>query len=138
MFEFMPPTLVPIGTLRAVDPNLKGLSMGLQWVILRIFGSIPGPIVLGKLMDMACLVWQEDDCDEQGSCWIYDNRLLWNAMFILPIAMKGINIFCFFLAGYYYKPKVSENESEKFDSIKSSGEGTGREQIEEVVELLPT
>ena len=91
--------------------------MGLQWVILRIFGSIPGPIVLGKLMDMACLVWQEDDCDEQGSCWIYDNRLLWNAMFILrknifqflnylyflAIAMKGINIFCFFLAGYYYK-----------------------------------
>jgi len=36
------------------------------------------------------------------------------------------------------KPKVSENESEKIDSIKSSGEGTGREQIEEVVELLPT
>ena len=92
--------------------------MGLQWVILRIFGSIPGPIVLGKLMDMACLVWQEDDCDEVGSCWIYDNSLLWNAMFILrknfeyfeeilffflAIAMKGINILCFFLAGYYYK-----------------------------------
>ena len=36
------------------------------------------------------------------------------------------------------KPKVSGAESEKFDSIKGSGEGTGREQIEERVELLPT
>lgn len=73
--------------------------------------------------------------------------------------MKGLNIFCFFLAGYYfkgssndladrliqltskftdlYKPKVNENE-EGFDSVKGSSEGTGREQIEENVELLPT
>ena len=36
-----------------------------------------------------------------------------------------------------YKPKVNENE-EGFDSVKGSSEGTGREQIEENVELLPT
>ena len=76
-------------------------------------------------MDLACLVWQEDDCEEVGSCWIYDNKLLWNAMFILrnkksfasllrwffnsAIAMKGINIFCFFLAGYYYKDSNLKN-----------------------------
>jgi hypothetical protein len=34
------------------------------------------------------------------------------------------------------KPKIRENEPETSDSIKS--EGTGREQIEENVELLPT
>lgn len=82
LFEFLPPTLVPIATLRAVDPKLKGLSMGLQWDILRLFGSIPGPIVLGKLMDNACSVW-EYICDDRRSCWIYDDHKMFLAVFVL-------------------------------------------------------
>jgi len=56
--------------------------MGLQWDILRLFGSIPGPIVLGKLMDNACSVW-EYMCDEKRSCWIYDDHKMYMAVFVL-------------------------------------------------------
>lgn len=82
VFEFLPPTIVPIATLRSVDPKLKGLSMGLQWDILRIFGTIPGPVLLGLLMDNACNVWQIT-CDERQSCWIYDANKMFLAVFVL-------------------------------------------------------
>ena len=81
-FEFLPPTVVPIATMRAVNPNLKSLSMGLQWNILRVFGSIPGPIALGAMLDMACVVWQ-NTCGEEGSCWVYDDNKIYKAVFII-------------------------------------------------------
>ena len=56
--------------------------MGLQWDILRIFGSIPGPTVLGKLMNNACKVWEEV-CDEKRSCWFYDDHKMYLAVFVL-------------------------------------------------------
>ena len=78
-FEFLPPTIVPIATLRSVDPKLKSLSMGLQWNILRLLGTIPGPIALGAMLDKACTIWQET-CGELGSCWIYDDNKIYSAI----------------------------------------------------------
>ena len=86
-FEFLPPTIVPIATLRSVDPKLKSLSMGLQWNILRIFGSIPGPIALGAMLDGACSVWQYI-CGEQGACWIYDDDKIYKAVMIVRKSYK--------------------------------------------------
>ena len=65
-----------------MDPKLKSLSMGLQWNILRIFGSIPGPIALGAMLDGACSVWQYI-CGEQGACWIYDDDKIYKAVMIV-------------------------------------------------------
>ena len=56
--------------------------MGLQWNILRIFGSIPGPIALGAMLDGACSVWQYI-CGEQGACWIYDDDKIYKAVMIV-------------------------------------------------------
>ena len=88
-FEFLPPTIVPIATLRSVDPKLKSLSMGLQWNILRIFGSIPGPIALGAMLDGACSVWQYI-CGEQGACWIYDDDMIYKAVMIVRKSNREI------------------------------------------------
>ena len=56
--------------------------MGLQWNILRLFGSIPGPIALGAMLDAACVIWQ-DNCGEDGSCWVYDDDKIYKAVFII-------------------------------------------------------
>ena len=33
----------------------------------RLIGSIPGPIIFGKIIDLSCVL-------ESGSCLVYDNR----------------------------------------------------------------
>ena len=94
--------------------------MGLQWNILRIFGSIPGPIALGAMLDGACSVWQYI-CGEQGACWIYDDDkiykavmivrkskihlIFWNYRYFSAVATKVVNIFCFGSAGYFFNVK---------------------------------
>lgn len=38
-------------------------------------GSIPGPIAFGSMIDKSCLLWQ-DQCGEQGSCYVYENSAM--------------------------------------------------------------
>lgn len=75
-FEFLTDTTVPIAilryrqtektqleiarkivkiTIRAVDTDLKGLSMGMFWLVVKLFGSLPSPVLLGGFLDWACL-----------------------------------------------------------------------------------
>ena len=49
--------------------------MGLNIMMLRLIGSIPGPIIGGKLIDMTCIAWQED-CGSEGNCRLYDRERL--------------------------------------------------------------
>lgn len=60
-------------TLRCVPHKERAFSLGIQWTISRCLGFIPGPIVFGKLIDMACLLWQSD-CEDEGSCFFYNNE----------------------------------------------------------------
>ena len=64
------PTLT--ATLRCVDPNarypithvtiilkittnmIRSLALGIQWLVIRLLGTIPGPVAMGKLFDLAC------------------------------------------------------------------------------------
>ena len=65
------PTLT--ATLRCVDPNaryclmkmlsiittiiIRSLALGIQWLVIRLLGTIPGPVAMGKLFDLACTRW---------------------------------------------------------------------------------
>ncbi|XP_068243215.1 solute carrier organic anion transporter family member 74D-like isoform X2 [Palaemon carinicauda] len=57
--------------LRAVEDKDKGLSIGILEVFLALFGFIPGPLIMGKIVDSSCLIWEEK-CGIQGNCWLYD------------------------------------------------------------------
>ena len=61
--------------------------MGLNIMMLRIIGSIPGPIIGGQLIDQSCIAWQED-CGSQGSCRLYNRKKL--AMTWLGIHMVNL------------------------------------------------
>ena len=45
--------------LRMVPPQLRSQAMGMNIVMLRVLGSIPGPIIFGKLVDSVCILWQQ-------------------------------------------------------------------------------
>lgn len=57
--------------LRAVEPRDKAFSQGLALFLASLFALIPGPIIFGRLIDNACLVWNFK-CGRQGNCQLYD------------------------------------------------------------------
>eukprot|EP00794_Sanderia_malayensis_P014073 gene14073-15540_t len=44
-------------TLRCVPFGLRSFAVGIQWITVRVLGSIPGPILIGYLIDKNCLFW---------------------------------------------------------------------------------
>ncbi|MBN3287654.1 SO4A1 protein, partial [Polyodon spathula] len=62
-------------TLRCVPDKQKSFALGIQWIIIRALGAIPGPIAFGSVIDNSCMLWQ-DQCGEQGSCYLYQNSTM--------------------------------------------------------------
>lgn len=59
-------------TLRVVKSEERSIALGIQWLKVRFFGSTPGPIVIGALIDRSCILWHES-CEDEGACIEYDN-----------------------------------------------------------------
>jgi organic anion transporter 4A len=58
----VPSTMI---TVRCVHDSQRSLAMGLGSAIYRAFGAIPGPLIVGAVLDNACILWQKnvsDDC----------------------------------------------------------------------------
>lgn len=59
--------------LRSVSEEERSFALGMQFVIFRIFGYIPAPILFGNLIDSSCLLWKSTCGGEAGGrCLIYD------------------------------------------------------------------
>jgi hypothetical protein len=41
--------------------------LGIQLALLRVLGTIPAPVLFGKLMDLACSLW-ETIPDKEAQC----------------------------------------------------------------------
>lgn len=62
-------------TMRSVRHSQRSLALGLQFVILRLFAYLPSPIVFGRAIDGACLLWK-DECGRRGDCAFMDLKHL--------------------------------------------------------------
>ncbi|PIO54987.1 hypothetical protein TELCIR_23635, partial [Teladorsagia circumcincta] len=63
--------------LRVVPFDHRTLALGVNWTFLRLLGFIPGGILFGMLIDIACLDW-ETSCGNRQSCRVYDPlKLSW-------------------------------------------------------------
>ena len=58
-----------IWTLRCVEPELKAYSMSLVSLAMKLFGWLPAPILIGKLLDSLCLFEGDND-----NCLFYSNE----------------------------------------------------------------
>ena len=94
----------------------RTLALGLQSLVFRALGSIPGPIVFGVIFDSTCLFWQFD-CDRRGNCWVYNNvDLSYRA---LALALSGVVLnFVFSFLTWLVYPKSRADTSEKPDEQK--------------------
>ncbi|XP_078667309.1 solute carrier organic anion transporter family member 4C1-like [Branchiostoma floridae x Branchiostoma belcheri] len=93
-------------TLRCVPESQRSLALGVQTIILRFLGSIPGPIIFGKIIDDTCLLWQEK-CGERGSCWIYDKEAMAYKFLMVALIWQTLSLVGFGLAHFSYKPPLN-------------------------------
>ncbi|KAK3087766.1 hypothetical protein FSP39_010363 [Pinctada imbricata] len=98
-------------TLRCIHDNQRTFALGIQWFVVRLLGTVPGPIFYGAVIDSTCLVWQEKCGDEQTSCWIYDNVALSRNFFLILICFKVFAGIMFLLAYKFYKPPLEKMAS---------------------------
>lgn len=106
---YVPMPLVPTAVLRTFDSEDKSFQMAVQTMFMRLFGTIPGPVIIGRLIDGTCVVWQEIN-GEKGACFLYDNDQLAKAFIIFPLSMKALATVSYILAtSFAYKNEHRTN-----------------------------
>ncbi|XP_064619635.1 solute carrier organic anion transporter family member 4C1-like [Lineus longissimus] len=123
----LPNTPCLSAVLRSVSSSQRTYAMAWYNLVARIFGTIPGPVLYGLVIDGACFQWQEH-CGKRGTCWIYDNKHFSLGMFGLSFAMTGASAFFLLITLLTYRPKVTiaiPKESTDSESGSSSADETG-------------
>lgn len=103
------PTLT--ATLRCVDPSVRSLALGIQWLLIRLLGTIPGPVAMGRLFDNACQLWREDCAGFSKDCFDYSSDMISVNILTLTAICKGLSI-AFFLSGVRMYRYDSDDEEE--------------------------
>ncbi|XP_070533590.1 solute carrier organic anion transporter family member 4C1-like [Ptychodera flava] len=119
-FMLMAPNTVL--SLRCVPDSQRAYGLGIGSIIYRLLGSVPGPIVIGAIVDSSCLTWQEI-CDERGSCWIYDNYMFALKFFVIAAVGFFLALLLIVLTLVVYKAPPEDAENEKENAANEPKDG---------------
>ncbi|XP_055682456.1 solute carrier organic anion transporter family member 5A1 isoform X2 [Lutzomyia longipalpis] len=89
--------------LRSVSNEERSFALGMQFVIFRLFGYIPAPIVFGSLIDSTCLLWKSTCGESGGRCLIYDIEKFRYKYVGLCTGIKIVALAIFFLDWWLVK-----------------------------------
>jgi len=103
-FTFLSTMPALSATLRCVQDDQRSFALGIQWIKVRLIGTIPAPMVFGALIDETCILWQESCHEENGACLVYDNQYMGRYMLALAFIGKAASLLFFFLAWWFYVP----------------------------------
>ncbi|XP_037667899.1 solute carrier organic anion transporter family member 4A1 isoform X2 [Choloepus didactylus] len=103
IFTFLSSIPALTATLRCVCDQQRSFALGIQWIVVRTLGSIPGPIAFGWVIDKACLLWQ-DQCGQPGSCFVYQNAAMSHYMLVAGLVYKVLGLLFFAVACGLYRP----------------------------------
>ncbi|XP_075032840.1 solute carrier organic anion transporter family member 4A1 [Mixophyes fleayi] len=103
LFTFLCSIPALTATLRCVSDSQRSFALGIQWILVRTLGGIPGPIAFGSMIDISCLLWQNQS-GEKGSCYIYKNSAMSKYMLVAGLVYKVMGSVFFLLALFLYKP----------------------------------
>ena len=90
-----------------MEPEDKSIALGFQTLIARSLGTVPGPIVLGYVIDQTCILWSMDlDCmNAKGSCRVYDNTYMSHSVIIMLLIWRILAAVFFMCALHFSKKK---------------------------------
>ncbi|KHJ93025.1 sodium-independent organic anion transporter [Oesophagostomum dentatum] len=94
--------------LRVVPFDQRTLALGINWTFLRLLGFIPGGILFGMMIDIACLDWEET-CGRQQSCRVYDPTKLSWTITAVAIVCKLLSILTTIVGYMTYRPSDLDN-----------------------------
>ncbi|XP_045141127.1 solute carrier organic anion transporter family member 4C1 [Echinops telfairi] len=95
---------------KCVNNSQRSLALGIQFMLLRLLGTIPGPIIFGTTIDSTCVLWDINECGVRGACWVYNNIKMAHMLLAITVTCKVITIFFNGLAIFLYKPPPSRTE----------------------------
>ncbi|KAM9589676.1 solute carrier organic anion transporter family member 4A1 [Trichechus inunguis] len=109
IFTFLSSVPALTATLRCVCDRQRSFALGIQWIVVRTLGAIPGPITFGWVIDKACLLWQ-DQCGVQGSCFVYQNAAMSRYILITGLLYKVLGSLFFTAACFLYKTRSASSD----------------------------
>ncbi|XP_056137302.1 solute carrier organic anion transporter family member 3A1 isoform X2 [Lampris incognitus] len=99
--------------IRTVSPELKSYALGVLFLLLRLLGFIPPPLIFGAGIDSTCLFWSSE-CGDKGACLLYDNVTYRHLYVSLAIVLKGIAFLLYTTTWYClrrnYKKYIKSHE----------------------------
>uniref|UniRef100_A0A667WMS4 Solute carrier organic anion transporter family member n=1 Tax=Myripristis murdjan TaxID=586833 RepID=A0A667WMS4_9TELE len=99
--------------IRTVSPELKSYALGVLFLLLRLLGFIPPPLIFGAGIDSTCLFWSSE-CGDKGACLLYDNVAYRHLYVSLAIILKGIAFLLYTTTWYClrrnYKKYIKSHE----------------------------
>ncbi|CAH2989596.1 unnamed protein product [Chilo suppressalis] len=103
LFTFLATMPALSATLRCVREDQRSFALGIQWIKVRLLGTIPAPLLFGFLIDLSCSLWDKS-CGTTGACLLYDNVNMSRYMLALALVGKFCSVLFFFLAWWFYRP----------------------------------
>ncbi|KAM3960858.1 LOW QUALITY PROTEIN: solute carrier organic anion transporter family member 4A1 [Aphomia sociella] len=103
LFTFIATMPALTATLRCVREDQRSFALGIQWIKVRLLGTIPAPLLFGFLIDLSCSLWAKT-CETTGACHLYDNVNMSRYMLGLALVGKLCSVLFFFLAWWFYRP----------------------------------
>ncbi|XP_047586394.1 solute carrier organic anion transporter family member 6A1 isoform X1 [Lutra lutra] len=103
LFSVLSNTPCTLTILRIVSDNQRSLALGLTYVILRVFATIPGPILFKLAGDSSCLFRETEHCKRKENCWSYDKKKMAYLMVGICSVCKVFAIFFTAIAYCLYK-----------------------------------
>ena len=117
-------------SFRAVAEEQRSLALGMQSLMWRALGSIPGPLLYGVIFDTSCIYWQEE-CGRRGNCWVYNNDSISICAFFLSFFGVSVNTVFMVLCWIFFPPVSCRKKSqqEATDQEDSGGSATGANEV---------
>nr|CAI9689227.1 unnamed protein product [Rangifer tarandus platyrhynchus] len=105
--------------LRIVSDKQRPLAMGMTFVILRICGTIPGPVIFKIIRETSCIFRDNERCGSTGNCWIYYKTKMAYLLVGVCFTCKVATIFFNAVALGLYKNLPRENSDVLPTVVKS-------------------
>ena len=103
-------------SFRCVEVQDKSLSIAFNVVLLSLFAMLPSPIIYGKIVDGACILWQNTCGGETGNCLLYDTVMLRRRYMFTTAGIMFFGVLADMAVCYEAKHLVIFREKEPQDS----------------------
>lgn len=84
-----------------MDPEQRSIALGLQTLIARSLGTVPGPIFFGYIIDQSCDIWKTATCTSAARCILYDNENMSHYILAILLTWRTMALLFFLLALFF-------------------------------------